>query len=68
MQRGTPIGRWEGLSVRVAGDTRKEDVTYQNSSKFTEPERSVSNILRTLSAPPQGKLSSRAYLIIMRTV
>lgn len=53
MRRGNPIGRWkEGVGVSK-DEVKKVDKgeNYQNSSKLTEPERSVSNmriIMRTV--------------------
>lgn len=46
----------------------RERGKYQNSSKFTEPERSVSNILRWSGGCWKKQPRQDTYLIIMRTV
>lgn len=82
MRRGSPRGRCrEGLVAER--ETRGAGGQYQNSSKFTEPERSVSNMLFlgqhyfldassscTLHTGWKAPTPSRkaAYRIIMRTV
>jgi hypothetical protein len=47
---------------------RRERETYQNSSKLTEPERFVSNILVECEYGHDFAEARKLYRIIMRTV